>query len=310
VIEPHDITIRMVGIGGTGVVTAAQVIGTAAMMAGYRCGLDQVGLSQKAGPVVRHLTLNHDAESTGAGQADVLLVFDALVAASHLGTKPSDLERTVVSVELVDRRRRSRTRHADAVVRPEAVLDQVTQDRSHRADLSTSPTPRSATPRRRTSSSSAWRCRRGAADRPRVRGARAQRRAGRHEPAALRLAGAIADPGAVAHATLGARRAPIPVEFLAADLDYQDGRYADVLRASCDRRRRRALRHPVLRRTHRRGRAQPVQAHGVQRRVRWRASLDDDAMAEGAPSQRCSRIAQAAPAVAARPRRRPQARSL
>src|SRR5262249_7713471 len=90
VIEPHDVTIRMVGIGGTGVVTAAQVIGTAAMLAGYRVrGLDQVGLSQKAGPVVSdlHLTLDHDAESNrlGAGQADVLLVFDALVAASHLG---------------------------------------------------------------------------------------------------------------------------------------------------------------------------------------------------------------------------------
>src|SRR5262249_50298444 len=101
VIEPHDVTIRMVGIGGTGVVTAAQVIGTAAMLAGYRVrGVDQVGLSQEDGPIVcdLHLTLDQDAESNrlGAGQADVLLVFDALVAASHLGTEPSDPDRTVV----------------------------------------------------------------------------------------------------------------------------------------------------------------------------------------------------------------------
>ena len=98
---PGDVTVRMVGIGGTGVVTVAQVIGTAAMLDGYRVrGLDQIGLSQKAGPVVSdlHLTRGHDSESSrlGAGQADVLLVFDALVAASKLGVSPSDHDRTVV----------------------------------------------------------------------------------------------------------------------------------------------------------------------------------------------------------------------
>ena len=96
-----DITIRMVGIGGTGVVTVAQVIGTAAMLAGYHVrGLDQVGLSQKAGPVVSdlHLTHHHDAETSRSahGQADVLLVFDPLVAASDLGLQPSDPDRTIV----------------------------------------------------------------------------------------------------------------------------------------------------------------------------------------------------------------------
>ena len=144
VIEPHDVTIRMVGIGGTGVVTAAQVIGTAAMLAGYRVrGLDQVGLSQKAGPVVSdlHLTLNHDAESNrlGAGQADVLLVFDTLVAASHLGTKPSDPDRTVVVGSSSSTPPGALITHPDtpmpAFADLEAVLGQVTRrDRAHWAD--------------------------------------------------------------------------------------------------------------------------------------------------------------------------------
>src|SRR5215207_8002235 len=100
-VDPDDVTIRMVGIGGTGVVTVAQVLGTAAMLDGYQVrGLDQIGLSQKAGPVVSdlHLTRGHDSESSrlGAGQADVLLVFDALVAASKLGVAPSDRTRTLV----------------------------------------------------------------------------------------------------------------------------------------------------------------------------------------------------------------------
>ncbi|GMU78097.1 MAG: pyruvate ferredoxin/flavodoxin oxidoreductase [Acidimicrobiia bacterium] len=96
-----DVTVRMVGIGGTGVVTVAQVLGTAAMLDGARVrGLDQIGLSQKAGPVVSdlHFTRGHDTPSSrlGTDQADVLLVFDPLVAVSNLGVAPSNPERTVL----------------------------------------------------------------------------------------------------------------------------------------------------------------------------------------------------------------------
>ena len=83
-----SVVVRLAGIGGTGVVTAAQVLGTAAMLAGFHVdGLDQTGLSQKAGPVVSDLSLTaadqpRRTNLVGRGQADLLLAFDLLTAAS------------------------------------------------------------------------------------------------------------------------------------------------------------------------------------------------------------------------------------
>ena len=59
-VVPHDdFGVRITGIGGTGVVTVAQILGTAAMLDGYSVrGLDQIGLSQKAGPVVSDVRLS------------------------------------------------------------------------------------------------------------------------------------------------------------------------------------------------------------------------------------------------------------
>ncbi|MYE76720.1 MAG: indolepyruvate ferredoxin oxidoreductase family protein [Acidimicrobiaceae bacterium] len=97
----EDLSVRIIGIGGTGVVTVSQVIGTAAMFDGYEArGLDQIGLSQKAGPVVSDLRLYRGDEAAsnrlGEGQADVLLAFDQLGAASPSGMSRADPERTVV----------------------------------------------------------------------------------------------------------------------------------------------------------------------------------------------------------------------
>src|SRR5208283_3249836 len=51
--------IFLAGIGGTGIVTVNQVLGMAALRAGLHVeGLDQTGLSQKAGPVTSHLRLS------------------------------------------------------------------------------------------------------------------------------------------------------------------------------------------------------------------------------------------------------------
>jgi indolepyruvate ferredoxin oxidoreductase len=77
----------MMGIGGTGVVTVNQVLGTAALLDGKHVdGLDQTGLSQKGGSVVSHLKVS-DTPLVGsnrivAGEADCYLGFDILTAAT------------------------------------------------------------------------------------------------------------------------------------------------------------------------------------------------------------------------------------
>jgi len=99
---PTDlIRIRLAGIGGTGVVTVAQILATAAMFDGWEVrGLDQTGLSQKAGPVISDVVLARpgvgSSNLVGAGQADLLLGFDALVAASDSSIAGANPERTAV----------------------------------------------------------------------------------------------------------------------------------------------------------------------------------------------------------------------
>ena len=100
-VSGDSFTVRLSGIGGTGVITVSQVLGTAAMLDGFVVrGLDQTGLSQKAGPVVSDVRLsrgdvpasNH-ANSSGV---DCLLAFDLLVAASDTHRIGADAGRTVV----------------------------------------------------------------------------------------------------------------------------------------------------------------------------------------------------------------------
>jgi indolepyruvate ferredoxin oxidoreductase len=87
-VDATDCTIRMAGIGGTGVVTVSQVLGTAALLEGRMAkGLDQTGLSQKAGPVVSDVrigtseAISEVSNKAGKATADVLLAFDLLVGA-------------------------------------------------------------------------------------------------------------------------------------------------------------------------------------------------------------------------------------
>ncbi|MDE3134660.1 MAG: indolepyruvate ferredoxin oxidoreductase family protein [Acidobacteriota bacterium] len=97
---PADALIRMPGVGGTGVVTAAAILRTAAHLEGrYAAALDQTGLAQKGGPVISDLRL---ASAPIAGQVrasrggvDVLLGFDLLGAVAPQTVEVLRTERTV-----------------------------------------------------------------------------------------------------------------------------------------------------------------------------------------------------------------------
>ena len=109
VVAPTDrCTVRLSGIGGTGVVTVSQILGTAAMLDGFAVrGLDQTGLSQKAGPVVSDVRLSRGEPQASnratLGSVDTLLAFDLLVAASdtHLGAASAARTRVAASTSTV-----------------------------------------------------------------------------------------------------------------------------------------------------------------------------------------------------------------
>ncbi len=98
-----QIRIRLAGIGGTGVVTVAQILSTAAMFDGWEVrGLDQTGLSQKAGPVVSDIVLARPGTTAsnlvGEGQADVIVGFDAMVALADGPVAAADDSRSTLVV--------------------------------------------------------------------------------------------------------------------------------------------------------------------------------------------------------------------
>jgi indolepyruvate ferredoxin oxidoreductase len=92
------------GIGGTGIVTVNQVLATAALRAGYDVeSLDQIGLSQKAGPVVSHLRFAagklDSSNRLSPGSANCIVAFDLLTAADtkNLGYGNPDKTISIVS---------------------------------------------------------------------------------------------------------------------------------------------------------------------------------------------------------------------
>ncbi len=87
------VTVRIAGIGGTGVVTCAHLLGWAALLEGVDVwGLDQTGLSQKAGPVISDLRIGPGAQDRsnvlGTDEVDLLIAAD-LVAAGAPGVLES-----------------------------------------------------------------------------------------------------------------------------------------------------------------------------------------------------------------------------
>ncbi len=103
-VDPDHYTVRLTGIGGTGVITVSQILGTAAMLADCTVrGLDQTGLSQKAGPVVSDVTITSDTAggntagtASGTGGIDAILAFDLLVGARDANLNGARSDRTVM----------------------------------------------------------------------------------------------------------------------------------------------------------------------------------------------------------------------
>ena len=95
------------GIGGTGVVTINALLATAAWIEGL-CSitLDQTGLAQKGGAVVSSIILSEKpieaAAKIGYGNADLLLGFDLLGAASAENLKRAHPDRTTAVVNTAE----------------------------------------------------------------------------------------------------------------------------------------------------------------------------------------------------------------
>jgi indolepyruvate ferredoxin oxidoreductase len=104
---PHGI--YMIGIGGTGVVTVNQLLATAALLDGlHSAGVDQTGMSQKAGQVASHLQISAQpiddrTAAVAGGEADTYLVFDILSGAAdqHLAKAGSERTTAIVSTSEV-----------------------------------------------------------------------------------------------------------------------------------------------------------------------------------------------------------------
>ncbi|MFG2584705.1 indolepyruvate ferredoxin oxidoreductase family protein [Streptomyces malaysiensis] len=108
VVGAENFSIRLTGVGGTGVVTVAQVLAEAAHHVGLKVtGLDQLGLAQKGGAVISDLRMSSaDLEGSnkiGSRGCDLYLGLDILVAASQANLEVTSAERTyaVVSTSIM-----------------------------------------------------------------------------------------------------------------------------------------------------------------------------------------------------------------
>jgi len=103
--EPAPATslIRMIGIGGTGVVTVSQILGMAAHLDGrHVSALDQTGLAQKGGPVVSDIVISDQpiagTNRAAPGSVDAYLAFDSLGGADAKNLRTASPERTTAVV--------------------------------------------------------------------------------------------------------------------------------------------------------------------------------------------------------------------
>ena len=99
--------LRITGVGGTGVVTIAQILATAAAAEGRQVrSLDQTGLAQKGGAVVSDLKIGvgpfERAAKLADGECDLYLGCDSLVATDGANLRVADAGRTVAVVSTAE----------------------------------------------------------------------------------------------------------------------------------------------------------------------------------------------------------------
>ncbi|MGH3164280.1 MAG: DUF6537 domain-containing protein, partial [Trebonia sp.] len=99
-----DFAVRITGVGGTGVVTVAQILATAAFLDGRHVRtLDQTGMAQKGGAVVSDVKVTAapvpQAPKLATGECDLYLACDSLVGTdpAHLGAADPGRTTAVVS---------------------------------------------------------------------------------------------------------------------------------------------------------------------------------------------------------------------
>lgn len=98
---------RIAGVGGTGVVTVAQILATAAVLDGKHVrNLDQTGLAQKGGAVVSDIkitpTASEQAAKLAASECDLYLACDLLVGADQKYLAVADPDRTTSVVSTAE----------------------------------------------------------------------------------------------------------------------------------------------------------------------------------------------------------------
>lgn len=104
-VSAQDFSMRITGVGGTGVVTVAQVVAAAASRAGLQVkGLDQLGLAQKGGAVVSDIRMSASkilgTNKIGPGGCDLYLGCDILVAATEANLAVTAADRTYAVVSI------------------------------------------------------------------------------------------------------------------------------------------------------------------------------------------------------------------
>ncbi|SNT35501.1 indolepyruvate ferredoxin oxidoreductase family protein [Rhodococcoides kyotonense] len=113
VVEPDvpsiddEFGMRIMGVGGTGVITVAQILATAAVIDGkFVRSLDQTGLAQKGGAVVSDVKMTASQRETaskiGQGRCGLYLGCDSLVATDPNNLKVASAESTIAVISTTE----------------------------------------------------------------------------------------------------------------------------------------------------------------------------------------------------------------